>query len=135
MDKRMSNNHGFTMIEMLFVFFIILMLSTLTMTLHIPQKTDIHHVQDISLCLYQAKLNSMIHKETTDVTFDDDSLFIESEHYTYQYTLDQDCSFENYHFSYNDLGHIKRAKTVQFYGNDKNYAFVFQVGSGSFYVQ
>lgn len=131
----MSNNHGFTLIEMLFVFFIILMLSTLTMTLHIPQKTDTHHIQDISSCLYQAKLNSIIHKETTDVTFDDSSLLIESDHYSYQYTLDQGRSFENYHFSYNDLGHIKKAKTVHFYGKDKNYAFVFQVGSGSFYVQ
>lgn len=131
----MLNNRGFTLIEMLFVFFIILVLSTLTMTLHIPQKTDLHHIQDISSCLYQAKLNAITHKETTEVIFEKKKLLIESPHYSYQYVLSDNHHFEKHQFTYNEFGHIKKAKTVRFYGQEQNYAFVFQVGSGSFYVQ
>lgn len=131
----MLTKKGFTMIETLFVLFIITILSSLTMTFHLPQKKDATYIQEISYIFNQAKLNAMVYKEKTTVSVQKQRITITSSHYKKDYLLEKPVSLEKYLFTYNALGHIKTAKTIHFYGRDKTYAFVFQVGSGSFYVQ
>jgi len=131
----MLNKKGFTMIEMVFVLFIIIILSSLTMSFHLPSKKDQTIIQEISYILNQAKLNAMVYKETTTVSFTSKMLSVSSPHYNQDYSLTDHRVFEKYQMTYNESGNIKTAKTVQLHCQNKTYAFVFQVGNGCFYVQ
>lgn len=131
----MSNNKGFTLVETLFVLVIIVILSLLTMNIYIPVKSDQDIIEEVTQILYQAKANSILYKEKTDIYFQKQSLKIQSKHYCNSYILTHQTSFSNYHFSYNEFGNIKTAKTVGFQGHHQKYSFIFQVGSGTFYVQ
>ena len=128
------NNKGFSLIETLFVLFIITILSLMTMTIHIPQKNDHIVIHELSELIHQAKLNSMLYKETTTVSFSSHSLSISSSHLQDDYILPENMSLDKHTITFNEFGNIHYAKTVQLHAS-KNYKFVFQIGSGSFYVQ
>ena len=131
----MSSNKGFTLIEMLFVLMVICILSTLTMNLHLPQKSDDVMINEISFIINQAKTNAMIYKESVTLEFTNNNLLVTSNHFNDNYTLPENASFEEYSFTYNEFGNIKTAKKISFCVNKNEYFFVFQVGSGSFYVK
>lgn len=131
----MLNNHGFTLIETLFVLMIICLLSSLTMTLHIPQKSDEMIVEEISQFFREAQLTAMTYKEKVKVTIHSHELSYTSPSHQQTYSLQDDVSFDNYQFSFNNQGHIQIAKTLTCYIKNQPYYFVFQVGSGYFYVQ
>ena len=135
MVKHMSNKYGFTLIEQLFVFFIIVMLSGLSMSIHKPRLNDEHVIEDLTHCLNQAQLNAMIYKETTWLTFEEDGISIESDHFNKEYHLPRGRSLTKHRLSFNGFGHIYKPKTIYYNGSQKRYAFVFQVGSGHFYVK
>ena len=42
---------------------------------------------------------------------------------------------QKHKMNYNEFGNINKAKKIYFYYRQKTYAFVFQIGSGSYYVQ
>ena len=69
MVKHMLTNRGFTLVETLFVLFIICMLSLLTMTLHLPNKNNQVIIQEITEFLNQAKLEAIVSKKTVTVQF------------------------------------------------------------------
>lgn len=131
----MSTNKGFTLIETLFVLFIICILSSLTMGLHVPSKSDQTVIEEVSQLLNQAKMNSIVYKEKTYITFSNSYVSIQSDHLQYLYQLPKYTYFHNYQLSYNEFGNIKLAKKVLYYGKTKTYSFVFQIGNGSYYVQ
>lgn len=135
MGKHMLTNKGFTLIETLFVLFIICLLSVLTMGLHIPTQSDEMILEEISQFINQAKMNAMIHKETTYIIFSRKSISIDAVHYQNQYLLPNEMYFDEYKMSYNEFGNIKIAKKIVLHCQEKSYSFVFQIGSGSYYVE
>lgn len=134
MGKLMLTNKGFTLIETLFVLMIICILSSLTMSLHIPKKEDKAVIEEISQLIYEAQMNAMIFKETTNVDFYKNSIVVESQHMNNEYTLEDHMSFDEHKMTFNAFGHIKNAKAITLYAKN-NYQFVFQIGCGSFYVR
>lgn len=128
-------NKGFTLIETLFVLLIICILSTISMTVVIPQQSDESTMTEISQFFYQAQLHSIVHKETTNVDISSHKINIHSYNLSKEYHLPQNTSLQNHQFSFNSLGHISKAKTITFHGKKQDYHFVFQIGSGSFYVE
>ena len=135
MVKLMLKNDGFTMIETLFVLFVICILSCLTIRLHIPSQNDDIMIENLSQLLNQAKMNAMIYKEKTYISFQKRKLFIQSIHFNKEYFLRKDLSFESHEMSYNEYGNINKAKRIHLYSKQRTYSFVFQIGSGSYYVQ
>ena len=131
MDKPMSQNKGFTMIETLFVLFIITMLLTLTLTLHIPKKNIDTQIQEIKAFLNSAKIQAMVTKDSMKVTFTRDKITYDDQ----QYVLSEDSYFDSYEMTFNENGNIKTAKSLTYHTPKKDYTFVYQVGSGCFYVQ
>ena len=123
MVKHMLTNRGFTLVETLFVLFIICMLSLLTMTLHLPNKNNQVIIQEITEFLNQAKLEAIVSKKTVTVQFLKDKVLWKT---TY---------FDSYKMTFNSAGHIKTAKTVTYHTLQQDFQFVYQVGSGCFYVQ
>lgn len=135
MVKPMWNNRGFTLIETLFVLMIICLLSTLSMSFHQPVKKDESVIQEISNFFLEAKLEAMVHKMTVKVEVDEKRIIYSSMDSHKTYELEDDCSFEYHQFSFNEFGHIKGAKTLNYHHKSNTYHFVFQVGSGYFYVE
>lgn len=136
MVKHMSmNNKGFTLLETLFVMFLVCLLSSITMTLHIPKKSDENMIVEINSFLYQAKLNAMLSKETTTVTFSKKEIVASSSHYEQSYHLPNNSYFESYQMTFNEFGNIKTAKKLTFHTSNMTYYYVFQIGSGSHYVE
>ena len=135
MVKPMSTNNGFTMIETIFVLSILCILSLLTMNLHIPSKNDEMMIQEISSFFHQAKMTAMIYKETVQVSMNHHQLSYTCTSTNKTFQLNDDSYFEDYQLTYNEFGHIKTAKTLHYHLHQKDYQFVFQVGSGCFYVR
>lgn len=99
----MQNKKGFTLLEMLLVMQVIIIISFFSLRIINSNKNDEIVIEELNSFFLEAKLNSIINKETN--------------------------------FSYNELGHIYKAKTINIYINQNNYHYVFQVGSGAFEVR
>ncbi len=131
----MLNNKGFTLIETVFVLFIICILMTISMNLHIPSQKQDQSIQDIIYFLYEAKLQAISSKKTVEVQFHKNMVSYSYDHIYEKLELDEDTYFDNHRLTYNAHGHIKDAKTINYHTTEKEYQFIFQVGSGTFYVQ
>ena len=117
----MYDKSGFTMIETLFVLMIMCMLFCLSWRIHLPVKNDHTKIEEITRFLYQAKLTAMNLKTQVTVTFASDFIQYEWEESSQTFTLDSNDSFESHQLTFNENGNI--------------YTLVYQIGSGSFYVQ
>lgn len=135
MVKHMLTNKGFTLIETLFVLFIICMLSMISMTLHMPQKSADVQIKEIVSFLNEAKLNAMTYKQTVTLKFNESSVSYQCLNRQRDYELNQQLYFDNHQMTFNDFGNVRGAKTVILHTQNKNYHFVYQVGSGCFYVE
>lgn len=131
----LTNKRGFTLIEMLFVLMIICLLSSLSITIYIPHKTDAICVQEISHFFSNAKLYAMVHKQKIMIDINSHIISYSINQKNYQYQLMEGTSIDNYELSFNEYGHIQGAKTLTYHGLEDDYSFVFQVGSGYFYVE
>jgi prepilin-type N-terminal cleavage/methylation domain-containing protein len=131
----MLMNKGFTLVETLFVLFVICILSTLSLTLHMPQKSESMLVQEIIGFLNEAKLTAMTYKQTVTLTFSNSEIVYHSADFNKEYQLYDQSFFEPHEMTFNLSGNIKGAKTVVLHTSKKQYQFVFQVGSGCFYVR
>lgn len=135
MVRLMLNRKGFTLIETLFVLSIICILCVLTMTLHIPQKSEKVELNEIVSFLNEAKMNAMISKQTTTIHFSHHQITYSSAHQQKSLKLNKENSFEDYQMTFNENGNIKTAKTILYHTKNHDYRFVYQVGSGCFYVE
>lgn len=131
----MLDKSGFTMIETLFVLMIMSFLFCLSFNVHIPTKNDSIRIDEIKRFLYLAKLTAMVQKEKVTVKFSCDDICYECNDTLQVFKLSEDDSFEEHQMSFNANGNIHGAKTLTFYCKNKNYNFVYQIGSGTFYVQ
>ena len=78
MDKHMLNKYGFSMIETVFVLCIVSIISIFTIQYYSYDYDDEYIIYHIRYSLYQAKLNSMIYKEKTNIEFVNDLIPISS---------------------------------------------------------
>lgn len=131
----LMNKKGFTLVETLFVLFIICLLSIFSFSTQIPSIDDKTVIKNLTQLIYQSKMNAMLYKERTTLSFNYSQLSITSSHMNKEYTLPNHLHFSDYTFTFNESGHIKTAKRVKLYSSNKSYDFVFQIGSGSFYVE
>ncbi|MCD7950855.1 MAG: type II secretion system GspH family protein [Erysipelotrichaceae bacterium] len=130
----LTKRNGFTLIETLFVLFIMCILFSLSLNLHMPSINDDIILDEVSQFLNEAKLVAMTSKETVTVKVSGHSLSYSSEDNDNQLSLDE-ITFETYQFTLNSMGNIKTAKTLNCKVNQNSYRFVYQLGSGYFYVQ
>ena len=78
----------------------------------------------------------MVKHETVKVVCDSNRDEISSNQFEKEVVLANDYQFLNhYQFTFNASGHIKIAKTIRLSSPGKIYEFVFQLGSGAFYVK
>lgn len=131
----MSNKSGFTMIETLFVLMIMSMLFCLSINIHIPTKNESIKIDEIRRFLYLAKLTAMVQKEKVTVSFSTTNIRYEWKDKSNFYSLDGNDSFEEHQITFNANGNIQGAKTLIFYCGTKTYKFIYQIGSGTFYVK
>lgn len=131
----MLNKKGFTLIEMLLVFSIILTTSLITLKLHIPVMDEDDYVQQVSNFLYEAKMNAIVSKEKTKIILNDGCLEYSSKSKNKKLDLSDYINSSSYEFSYNAYGNIYKAKTVNLVIEGEEYHLVFQVGSGCFEVR
>lgn len=136
MDRPMLNRKGFTLVEMLLSLSVILILSAFGFTCRLPKVSDDEQLNLIVNVLTYARMHASTKKETTDVDVSDKSLHIYSEHMNREIHLGQGYRFlACHHFSYNNTGRIKHAKTIKLETPHKRYDFIFQLASGTFYVE
>ena len=115
---------------------VILILSAFCFTCRLPKVSDDEELNLIVNVLTYARMHASTKKETTDVDVSDKSLHIYSEHMNREIHLGQGYRFlACHHFSYNNTGRIKHAKTIKLETPHKRYDFIFQLGSGTFYVE
>lgn len=131
----MYDKSGFTMIETLFVLMIMCMLFCLSWRIHLPVKNDHTKIEEITRFLYQAKLTAMNLKTQVTVTFASDFIQYEWEESSQTFPLDSNDSFESHQLTFNENGNIQGAKALTYYCGSQVYTLVYQIGSGSFYVQ
>lgn len=131
----MLTNKGFTLIETLFVLFIICILFTITMTLKMPQKKIERDIQEMSHFIRSAQIDAIRYKQTSILSFSRDKVSYSYQDKEYEYLLRDGLSFEEHQLTFNRNGGIKNAKTVSLYTEGQQYQFVFQIGSGCFYVK
>ena len=130
----MLNKKGFTLIECMFVMSVSVIMIVLSFYIRtIPLNHNVI-INDISLFINQAKTHAMIYKEKVNIYFAESSIQVNSIHLNDSYELRQG-HFSKHSFSYNENGHIVYPKSVNLYINNKVYKFVFQIGSGMFYVE
>lgn len=135
MVRHMLTDKGFTLIETLFVLFVVCILFTISLQLHLPQKKVETTLQEITAFLNEAKLEAMVSKSTVTVSFQRDRVVYSGHDINKSYVLDEKSYFDEYQLTFNSEGHIKKAKTVYYHTGDRTYRFVYQVGSGYFYVE
>lgn len=131
----MLTNKGFTLIETLFVLFIICVLSSISLTLHLPQKSNETCIQEITAFLNKAKLEAIVSKQTVTVQFLHNQIIWNSSDKEEHYQLNEHTYFDSYKMTLNSSGNIKTAKTIIYHTPERNFRFVYQIGSGCFYVE
>ena len=133
MDKR-TFKKGFTVVEMLFVLSITIFLSSLCLSLHTRNISEEEEIQLIKALFDEARVMAIVNKKTVKVAVTSRQVdLIGDDSKTIQ--LEQGYRFLTSHmFTFNEYGHIKIAKTLVLKTPDHLKKFVFQLGSGAFYV-
>lgn len=131
----MLTNKGFTLIETLFVLFIVCVLFAVTLTLKLPEKKTEKDIQEITHFIKAAQIDAMRYKKTSTLVFSYNKISYSYDGKYYEYLLRDELNFDNHQMTFNATGGIKSAKSVSLHTKSKVYEFVFQIGSGCFYVR
>lgn len=135
MGRLMSTKQGFTLVETLFTLVILCMMSLMTMTFHHIEYRDELYIDQISQFLRSAQLNAMSNKGDVSVYFKRQSIEIKSDDFSRTYHLPRHIWFDKHQLKFNEYGHIYNAKSIKMHSHTQTFSFVYQVGSGFFYVQ
>lgn len=131
----LNDNKGFTLVEILFVFSIIIVCTTLILRLQQPYLENSIYIQNISDFIYMAKLTAITKKKEVIVHFNKHNIIVESSSNKKIFQLNKNCFFHEHIIAFNEYGHIIHPKTVYFYCKNNVYKFIFQIGSGCFYIE
>ncbi|WP_443624161.1 hypothetical protein, partial [Catenibacterium sp.] len=131
MDKLMYKK-GFTVIEMLFVLSITIFLSSLCMTMHTRTINEQEEIALIKAMFDEARAMAIVEKDTVKVSVSNHRIdLIGKENKTLN--LEEGYQFLTNH-TFTDHGRIKIAKTLVLKTPHHTRKFVFQLGSGAYYV-
>lgn len=129
------HRNGFTLIEMVFVLSITLIMSGFSFLFHPIHIKTKNEIMLVCHCFDLAHAHALTQKEKVIIKVNSQSIDVTSSHYQDHLSLDRSYKFLTPHtFTYNKNGHIKGAKTIQLKTNEGSKRFVFQVGSGIYYV-
>lgn len=131
----MLNNKGFTLIETLFVIAIMCILMSISINLCIPSKKIETSLHEIVCFINEAKLYAITSKHSVKIMFDRNMITCSSFDSVKNLRLEEGTYFDSYSLTFNASGHIKGAKRVKYHTQKKDYSFIFQIGSGYFYVE
>lgn len=123
MDKQPSAN-AFTLLETLFVLFLISMLTVLSL---LPHKSQLEYFSKKLLAysvLTQEKAFST--KETKEVRIEKNRAFFDDIEFKYP----QDITCTPFSFHYNARGNISQAKTIECTERNNTISIIYQLGSG-----
>lgn len=128
-------NKGFTLIESLFVFSLVMLLAVLTVPKLSRKKEkplDLQ-VDQISVFLEEAKYKSLAYHQKVKILFDRKTIAVEGGK---KIALNEDCYFKNYHnFHFNNDGNINKGGHFAICNKKSCVNFIFHLGGGNFYVQ
>lgn len=133
MDKLMYKK-GFTVIEMLYVLSITIFLSSLCMTMHTRTINEQEEIALIKAMFDEARAMAIVEKDTVKVSVSNHRIDLSGKE---NKTLNLEEGYQfltNHTFTYNDHGRIKIAKTLVLKTPHHTRKFVFQLGSGAYYV-
>lgn len=132
----LANRKGFTLVEMIFVLAITVIISSITLAFRKPKASAQAQIALVTHAFQLARSQAMVKHETVKVVCDSNRVEISSNQFEKEVVLANDYQFLNhYQFTFNASGHIKIAKTIRLSSPGRIYEFVFQLGSGVFYVQ
>lgn len=131
---RLMYKRGFTVIEMLFVLSITVLLSSLCMTFKTRSVSEEEEIALIRNLFDEARMMAIVEKETVKVSVSNDQIDMIGHE---KKTLKLEAGYKfltNHMFTFNDHGRIKIAKTLVLKTPEHTKKFVFQLGSGAYYV-
>ena len=134
----MSQNKGFTMIEIIFTLSIILILSSFTLyNTKKEVKVSYQNVKhNISNIIDEAKDTALTQHIQINLEFNYNKISYTYNNKTYRYVLPHEYSFEHIEKVYfNQNGSINQANHINLLFHDKVYSIVFHLGAGDYYFK
>ena len=134
----MLDKHGFTLIEVIFTFSVIVVLSLLTLKMsvlsppHLSFEQQCNHIINF---LQEAKTQAILHHEKIDILIGNNQI---SYHYREDMFLYLDANYyfeNNFELYFNENGNINGGNHLNICNSHECKSIVFNVGSGSFYVK
>lgn len=139
MDKHMLTNRGFTMIEVLFCLSTIIILSTLTLSFTLQNKSSSNFETEfvkIQSLLEEAKTLAINEHQKVDIEIDSNSIGYTVDRRQRTITLAGNFYLDDIKEMYfNNNGNINRGNTIQLCNINECRSIVFNVGSGDFYLK
>ena len=135
----MQTNKGFTMVEMIFVLFITIIISSFTLYNFNGQKNDVPFKeveQEIIDIVEQAKVLSINNHSKIILEFETKKLSFSFENETTSYNLP-----EGYHFEaikeiyFNENGNINEGNHIDIVSTKETKQLVFNLGAGDYYIK
>ena len=132
----MHNRGGFTLVELMLVLSLTLVLASIGFLFHPPTLNSDAQIRLLASTFKKARMKACALKEKQTVDVSDRDVYVYDTHDDCHLRLPHGYHFLTDHtFSYNAAGHIKKPKTLVLQAPHRHYRFVFQLGSGTFYVQ
>jgi len=126
---------GFTLVEMMVVLSVTLVTAAIGMCYRPARVPVDQEVRLLEAFFLEARARALAEKDTVSVRVSGDEVAASSSGWDDEITLSSGYRFTTAHsFSYNAKGHIKIAKTLKLKTPEGTLKFVFQLGSGTFYV-
>lgn len=128
----MTKLNGFTLIETLFVLALISMGSYFLLPISQQSFNAFTIVEnEILIHIEKARLNAVLSQQSQTISFLNDCIYVNNR-FVYR---NEAIEFYDNHITYNSLGHIQQAKTIQFRINQKEYKLTFNLGQGAYYIE
>lgn len=132
----MHDRCGFTLVEMMLVLSLTLILASIGFVFHPPTIKSDQEILLLESAFKNARMKACALKEKQTIDVNDQDIYIYDTHDDTHLSLPRGYHFlTNHTFSYNAAGHINKPKTLILQAPHRSYSFVFQLGSGTFYVE
>ena len=126
---------GYTLIEMLYVLSVVTVMMLIGISNYEFQMSDEIIVEQITQFFKESKTYAIANHCNVNISIRKDCIIRNSNQYLDQLSLKKGYFSKDYDFHFNHNGNIKTARTISYFSENYKYDFVFQVGSGSFYVK
>lgn len=135
----MQSNKGFTLVEMIFVLFVITLLTMLSFTfsrtsVRKPQVKEIYH--EISSIIEEARSVALSTRSRVDLQITEYTIGYQSSQQSRSITLPKGVFFIlSKTIYFNKKGTVNQGNRIALQVDNQQYNIIFNVGSGNFYLQ